>query len=264
MALIFAPAFATNDIASDANSASCTQPVLGTYEGATNFEAKWSPNPITLKWYDGYNTTNNEVTPANDTAEECTYDGGLTIPSNPPSRNGYNFAGWTVRSGNSGGNSGSGNSGSGGACALTASTLNSLEGNDSGYITDSRGEYGADSDNADTYGLTADNTWATEFTDGTIIKGIASCNNTEGEDSGVPMQNAQFTTTDTGQYCWCKATSYNPSVGEACDVSVASLWVFSGAYRSSDDCAYDCAVSCADVVQAYAAFRAGMFGVVAQ
>jgi len=84
-------AFATTDIASNASSADCTQPVLGTYSGSSNFEAKWNANSVPLRWYN-----QGTLMDVQDAADTCNYDGTLTIPSIPPERIGYEFAGWKV------------------------------------------------------------------------------------------------------------------------------------------------------------------------
>ena len=83
----------TTDIAANAATSNCTNTITGTYSGTTNFEAKWTPKNITLNWYNG----DTQITPSNNAANNCTYDGALTIPSNPPSKTGYVFAGWKVK-----------------------------------------------------------------------------------------------------------------------------------------------------------------------
>ena len=89
--------------------------------------------------------------------------------------------------------------------------------------------------------------WTTMFDYGNI-SGDALCSTTSGSWATVGTPNES----GGGQYCWCRATH-----------PVASLWVF-GVVGSSDACAHDCARYCAYNVQARAAFRAGVFGSVAQ
>jgi hypothetical protein len=41
--------FATTDIATTAESASCTEPTLGTYEGSADLEVKWNANVVPIR-----------------------------------------------------------------------------------------------------------------------------------------------------------------------------------------------------------------------
>ncbi|MCQ2582209.1 MAG: hypothetical protein MJ170_04540 [Alphaproteobacteria bacterium] len=123
-------------------------------------------------------------------------------------------------------------------------------GTDHGCMNDSTGDWGPNSDNTDTYGLTTDQTWATEFSYG-IIKGIASCNGTSG--TYGQSTTANFSQSDKGQYCWCKMTE--PAV---------SRWVFRINRGDAASCAYDCADHCAFGVQLNNGFRPGVFGSVGQ
>ena len=79
-------------IASNSASAPCTNNTLETYSGNSNLAADWQPNTINLRWYN-----ENEKLTVQQSAQSCVYDGGLTIPSTPPTRTGYTFAGWAVR-----------------------------------------------------------------------------------------------------------------------------------------------------------------------
>ena len=90
--------------------------------------------------------------------------------------------------------------------------------------------------------------WTTMFDYGNI-SGDALCSTTSGSyaTTGTPNESGG------GQYCWCRASH-----------PVASLWVFYHDYGSSDGCAANCALYCAAYVRDGAAFRAGMFGSVAQ
>ena len=91
-------AYATTDIQPNGNlsggstAANCTQPVLGTYSGSTNFEAKWRANDVSLRWYN----EGARITDVQNASKTCTYDGALTIPATAPSRTGYTFGGWKV------------------------------------------------------------------------------------------------------------------------------------------------------------------------
>ena len=79
-------------IASNSASAPCTNNTLETYSGNSNLAADWQPNTINLTWYN-----EQEKLTVQQSAQSCTYDGTLTIPSTPPTRTGYTFAGWKVR-----------------------------------------------------------------------------------------------------------------------------------------------------------------------
>ena len=79
-------------IASNTTSAPCTNNTLETYSGNSNLSADWQPNTINLTWYN-----EQEKLTVQQSAQSCVYDGTLTIPSTPPTRTGYTFAGWKVR-----------------------------------------------------------------------------------------------------------------------------------------------------------------------
>ena len=74
---------------------------------------------------------------------------------------------------------------------------------------------------------------------------------------------ANYSTTDTGQYCYCQMTGVTPTDGTKQSVAGAS-WVFYGDNGSADNCAIDCAGHCAgnlqDVDPYIAGFRAAVFG----
>ena len=81
------------NISAENDSPTCDESVLNADNGTANLEINWEPNVIPLKWYDG----NTEITPTNPAATSCTYDDVLTIPDNPPEREGYVFDGWKVK-----------------------------------------------------------------------------------------------------------------------------------------------------------------------
>ena len=55
---------------------------------------------------------------------------------------------------------------------------------------------------------------------------------------------ANYSTTDTGQYCYCQMTGYAPTDGTKQSV-VGAPWVFYGGVGSAGDCADFCALDCA-------------------
>ena len=93
LAVIF-PSFATVDISSDANSASCNNGTLSKYDGSVNLQAEWEPNTINVKWYND-TEENGATTPS--TTNTCSYSGALTVPAAPAKKTGYTFAGWRLR-----------------------------------------------------------------------------------------------------------------------------------------------------------------------
>ncbi|MBO5663123.1 MAG: hypothetical protein J6S12_04685, partial [Alphaproteobacteria bacterium] len=77
-------------------------------------------------------------------------------------------------------------------------------------------------------------------------------------------ENANFSKTDSGQYCYCQMTAYSAG-GPSGQIPVASApWVFRGDRNSADDCAYRCAYDCArnlrDGDKDWRAYQAAMYG----
>ncbi len=102
------------------------------------------------------------------------------------------------------------------------------------------------------------------------LRGIASCNSTEGDNGSWQWNNDSsnwlrsgdtFNSESTGQYCWCKPTSWTPSGGT--EQSLSAAWVFLGSNTGgASNCANNCADYCADDVYNLADFRSALFGVV--
>ena len=89
MALCIIPGFADNITTSPAN---CNSTTLNTSTGPATLNADWEANNINIAWYsDGTQITNDA-----NAATQCTYDQTFSLPS-PPTKTGYNFAGWKVR-----------------------------------------------------------------------------------------------------------------------------------------------------------------------
>ncbi len=84
--------FATG-ITANSTSASCDNSTLNTYSGTSNLQANWQANQINLAWY----SDGTQITTVQDAAKTCTYDGSLSVPSNPPTKVGYTFNGWKIR-----------------------------------------------------------------------------------------------------------------------------------------------------------------------
>ena len=271
--LISAPLFATG-VSSGATSADCDNATLDTYTGTSNLQVDWQPNTIALHWYNG----DTEITSGVQTS--CVYDETLTPPSTIPTKTGYTFKGWRVKQADT-------SCFASQVCSLTGSAVNGLT-----YNRDDSTAYGYYShdgqrkSNESTYGLTAGG-WAVKDTSGGIIKGIASCNSTMPtimETIMTAMGNGTmteeqalaavygscasdaikpgntFSSSSSGQYCWCKMNSYTPSGGSACNVASPS-WVFNFDGGSASDCANYCAGDCAGNVVYSPDFRRAVFGV---
>lgn len=72
-----------------------------TYTNSYTCEAQWEANVIDLTWYRNH-SAGDTTTQTGNNSGNCTYDGGINLPTQP-SRTGYTFNGWTIRSaGNSG------------------------------------------------------------------------------------------------------------------------------------------------------------------
>ena len=136
-----------------------------------------------------------------------------------------------------------------------------------GWINDSTGQYGPESVYADTYTLTQDNTWATEFSS-SIIKGRALCSGLQGNNHDFEYfewgdDSSDWTATESAilsapgekKYCWCAGTSF----GNQCSVSSPS-WVFRHDADSADECANSCAANCGMSMNDDFAFRRAIFG----
>ena len=106
--------------------------------------------------------------------------------------------------------------------------------------------------------------WSATWTSGTnqgTMTGIASCNTTSGSISPYSTSAANtMNTSSTGQYCWCKPTTWTPSGGSATNLSAA--WVFYSDHATAGSCEFYCAFRCASFVQGNFAFRAAVFGAI--
>jgi len=279
--MLTVPAFATGISPSDTGDNMCVYDVLSTYTGPANLQAGWQANTIQLKWYNG--DTQLSVQSA---ANNCTYDSGLTIPSTAPTKTGYTFAGWKIKAA-------SNSCFVGPVCGLTSS-LAATDGTSSAYHGYYEGDVcGTCDENGDCDSATCADTglslheWKVEFSHG-VVKGTASCNSTQptiwdtimagmmnetmteeqamtalwGSCESDAIQPAgTFSSSSTGQYCWCHAESYTPTGGSSCNVSSLAWVSGSGAYGSADSCASGCAYRCASGVRNDSPFRAAVFGV---
>ena len=213
----------------------CNENTLNTDTGPATLQAQWNANTINLNWYS--DDTQITVPTASNT---CTYDGGITLPTTNPTKEGYTFGGWRVRVAQ---------------CSLRDVDA-SIYGIDFGYIKSAIAQ-----NNADTYHLTENGEWAAEFDYG-VVKGISRCSTVgSGYTVGQTGEPIDDTNQDGAINCWCKLTGFDAEKdGEYCNLS--SLWVF---YRgdSSDTagCVNNCVWRCGSNVSAFYDLRQAMFDV---
>ena len=74
---------------------------------------------------------------------------------------------------------------------------------------------------------------------------------------------ANYQTTDSGQYCYCQMDGFTPTGGTK-EIVTSAPWVFYNGYGSADSCAGSCADNCADYLRYdrvnFLAFRAAVVG----
>ena len=252
IAMLAVPAFA-DTVTTLPNNAVCNETNLGTSSGTADIEVAWEANTITTQWYTGYG----ENTAAAN-ATTCTYDGTINLPQTNPSRPGYAFNGWKLRTPTVQSNP-------------LANLDTSINGTNSGYISND----GLEVSNSNDYNLTENGSWAVTFSYGTI-NGTANCiperpvgfttaaslMGTLGEQfsqgeitqeqymaqinsafaqyvyssNGGGMQtdlnNLVPNTTDTATNseldyveCWCRVTGYTPTNGSLQNIN-SSKWVY--------------------------------------
>ena len=257
---IAAPAFgAVGDlkITKTASNVPCTDTTLDTPTGPAALEADWTANRITINW----DAKNGTTIPAG----ECTYDSTITLPATP-TKTGYTFGGWTVKSGPA-------------QCSTTVSTsTNGIYYLSKSFAGDWCYYYNSDTDDEiddcrdNTFSGLSTGEWQTNFSYGSV-KGIAKCSAKSGNNSSSTWSNASSNWTATeseltsasgeAKYCWCQLSTYTPNGGEMCSVASPS-WVFDNGISSASYCASRCASNCADRVQRYSAFRGALFGSLGQ
>ena len=217
----------TPNIAVGTNPADCTEPVLGTTSGTSNLEANWNPNTLYLEWI---SDADPNYSPNNKSSETCTYDSGITIPTNNPSKTGYTFAGWHVKSVTQ-------------SCGLSKWTSGTVQ----NYGYKSVNGQGA---NMNDTGL-SNGEWFVETSTGTL-KGLARCSNKAGNHNDFAFDNDssnwlasedQLTQAGHGLYCWCAVDTLN---NVSCPKTSTSSWVFSleADHMEHDDCLHSCSLYC--------------------
>ena len=233
-------------IASNTNSAPCTNNTLETYSGNSNLQADWQPNTINLRWYNG-----NTLMNVQESANTCIYDGSLTVPSTAPNRTGYTFAGWEVRPEID-------------FAATIPTNTNGLErwaigwynnANYCWYDTNTGTAWKVNCNSDATYSNELQTyEWKVHYEHGDLY-GMAGCSTTGGvwAQSGNP-------TIGSGEYCWCKATGYKATGAVVISASASALlWVFYDDYVSAADCARACVLHCTGHAETSPAFRTALF-----
>ena len=284
------------------NNALCNETNLGTESGSADIEVVWTPNTINTTWYTGYGENGVYSSPTT-----CDYGDTINLPQTNPSRAGYAFAGWKLKT-----------------CSVPSSNLatNGTNGYGHGWWNNADYCYNIDSEgswntvNCSTVPDLSLNQWKTEFNYGTV-RGIASCQSTvpsdilyldtnvnavlkgemdpatflseytalaEQEKGAIAQQaftafvqgdeatmmtlyyqllslpgSTNYSTNDTGQYCFCQATHYTANNSGQCPLS-SPAWVFDGDNGSAANCADYCASYCANDVRFYSNIRAAVLG----
>ena len=176
--------------------------------------------------------------------------GDTFIPPTPEPRVGYIFKGWRIKE----------RCGIPGLDASISPTYNFFANNQTWNGTQS----GMGGMNGCEYGITTENTWAVEFSYGTVW-GRANCNYTSGtaNTAGTP------TLGNIGTACWCQVTGFKTSgdncpSGPQCTTTASSWWVLQGEKTFEEQCVPSCAGYCVSAIQTNATFRTALFGVAGQ
>ena len=258
------PAFAdtTPDIASNANTANCTDAVLHTTTDPTSLQAEWNPNTININWYhDADSDTPISVT--NSAAGTCTYDGAITLPTNTMTKTGYTFAGWQVRA------------------QITPISL-WPDGPDTNYGCGTDGDtyYFRDFEHCRSENNSAGssipvvldcssdsavsdlavNEWKEIFSYGTI-RGESLCSSTQ-PTTHLYAGNPDTSGTGDTKYCWCKTTGFDAEKDGSFVPVTSQAWVGPAgeAYADASTCARYCVERCASALKRGMGFRCAMMG----
>ena len=228
----------------------CNEPILNTETGPATLRAQWDANTINLNWY-----SDDTLLDVQQSADTCVYDVAITLPSTNPTKTGYTFGGWRVRS-----------------SAFDPATLNATINGDAYYAHGwhNAADYCfAGADNINNQGANicttepqvsdlAINEWKIIFNYGTL-KGSSLCST----DAPTPGHVGQTGTPDensSGQYCWCKTTGFDAEKdGSYISVETAS-WVFMSSNSNATSCLSGCAYNCAYYARTTQSFRVALYG----
>ena len=206
----------------------------------------------------------------------CTYNGTINLPATNPTRPGYAFNGWKLRAPQ---------------CTIPAEDMNTepTSGSGHGWYNNADVCYNYDgwTINCSTVQDLAVNQWKVAWSNGDVVNGIASCNDTlpsnwdtlmaqqaaieelpeeeqgaafeawyasamsslYGTNGSAIMPSNTFTSNSTGQYCWCKATHYTANNAQQCSL-LSSAWVLTpeGFFEGEPEkCAKRCPDLCANL-----------------
>ena len=77
------------------------------------------------------------------------------------------------------------------------------------------------------------------------------------------VEDASFSTSDTGEFCYCQMTGFQSGSGTSGVVNIATApWVYQGSPGSADTCADECAQHCAEGVTENLDFRKVVLGAI--
>ena len=210
----------------------CNESVLGTATGPVKLRARFVPEDIGIRWYDGNTQVN-----VSDTSKTCTYDTAINLPTTP-TRTGYTFNGWKVRPQYD-------------FSTLPVNHYGVIERvgkdifNNNNKLRCSRCNNNiCDSNLSCTSDTIFDDLkpkeWKVVTNYGTVY-GMALCSSTPGDtmgETGTPNE-----TQNSGPYCWCKLTGYIPNNSTTkYNPSNNVPWVFDTMANSCDNAA--CATRC--------------------
>ena len=251
---IITPSYSTN-VTGSGNE--CNEPTLNTDTGPATLRAQWNANIINLEWY----SDGTKITPSNSTANTCTYDGTITLPSTNPTKEGYTFGGWEVV-----------------AAAPAQCNLSNLDASiGAGFDGDHRrwknisntysGWSMYERNGVENSSDLNPGEFAATFDYGTI-KGKATCSAKNGNSNNYEWNNDSSNWTATtselssvsGQkkYCWCQIINYN----NVCVFSEPKLvFMADVGEQCLSSCAYTCSGGFAGPTSAAIAFRTAIYSV---
>ena len=174
LSILTIPAYSTTpDLPS---GALCNEDNLNTDTGPVDIEVTWEPNTINTTWY-------SEGTQVSGPAS-CTYNAVMTLPSNRPTREGYTFAGWTLRAPQ---------------CTVPSADIstNGTNGYGHGWYDDA--DYCKDCNNGSCGPINCSTVsdlslhqWKVPWSNGDVVKGIASCQPTLPSDVAYATTNVPY------------------------------------------------------------------------
>ena len=218
---------------------------MGTATGPVKLRARFVPEDIGIRWYDGNTQVN-----VSSSSNTCEYDTGINLPTTP-TRTGYTFNGWKV------------------VPQYDMSTLNAVpnatyswakDSNTCRYCDNANNECVRSSEVCNNTEFKDLNTgdWKVTFSYGTIY-GQSRCSVTY---SGQLISDSIDETTG-GIYCWCRITGIIPSNQNTRYAPKQSVWILNKRVSGNigSDCQHqECASGCAIVIKGVIGYRQRAFG----